>query len=253
VDIDKTSIVAYELVQPSAGGQYFQIDETTAELSIKSLLLPPGNYSFNVSANDGVFTATTPVLVTVLDVNNNNPVFDPSLPRSLNISEDSEIGSLLLTIQATDKDFEKNGELRYELESGGQGYFDIDEVSGEIMLVRELDDRERSEFELTVGALDLGTPPLRTRTIIHVSVTNVYDPLPKIVPGLQRAQISESAKAGDLVTTIQTNLSELGLDEEDLDLKFEFIQPMEARNLDNKAVKNSTMFQVSRINVAQTY
>ena len=245
-DVDKPSIIAYKIAEPNMVNNYFQIDETTAELSIKSLVLPPGNYSFNVTATDGIFDATTPVLISVVDTNNNNPVFNASMPRSLNISEDSPIGTVLLQLQATDKDLEENALVHYELESGGMGYFEVDEESGEIILIKELDDTVKSNFELVVTAFDLGGPPLRTRTTLYVQVTNTYTTLPKIFPTLQRAQVSESAKIGELVTTIQTNANELSLSDEDLEnLKFEFVQPMEARNLDNKAVQNSTMFQVS--------
>lgn len=243
-DPDKTSIIAYALqAGDSEADKYFKIHETSAELSIISSILPPRNFSFNITADDGEFIATSPVSITVLDINNHYPVFNASLERSLSVMEDAEIGTVLTRLEATDVDLDKNGEVHYAIESGSHGYFDIDKDSGDIVLTRELDDTIYPHFELIVSAYDLGTPPLRTTTALHVRVQNVYAPLPEVSPKLQRAQLSESAEIGTLVTRITTK-SSLKPGTEDWKLKFEFVLPMEARNLDNKAVPDHQVFEV---------
>jgi len=243
-DIDQTALIAYKLQSKGTdAGKYFQLDETTAELTIRNVLLPPGNFSFNVTASDGLFEAVASVFIAVLDVNNNYPVFKSSLKRNLNISEDAEIGALLTQLQATDVDLDRNGEVHFGIEAGSYGFFDIDKDTGEITLAKELDDSVRPTFDLVVSAYDLGTPPLRTTTVLHVQVKNVYSSLPEIFPKLQRAQVSESAKIGDVIARIGTTNQDPA--HADLKLKFEFVLPMEARNLDNKAVPEHEVFKVS--------
>ena len=47
--------------------------------------------------------ATTAVHLTILDINDNQPVFDPNYYAE-NISEDESIGHTVLTVSATDAD-----------------------------------------------------------------------------------------------------------------------------------------------------
>lgn len=189
----------------------------------------------------------TPVKIQVTDINNHYPAFNEETlaKRSLIIPEDADVGSIIAKVHATDEDLKANGLVRYSIDKGAYDSFEINEVSGDIMLMKELNNEINPRFDLLVTAFDAGTPPMRTSTSIQIAVKDVYMQLPKISTVVQRAQVSESAEIGDVAAIVETNAQELNLSLEDLDLKFEFIEPIEARNSDNKPVKNFTLAEVS--------
>ena len=65
------------------------------------------------------------ITVTVLDVNDNAPVFLVSGEVSLMVSEGVNTGQTLFTVQAMDADIGSNGEVTYSL-LGGNGMQEID-------------------------------------------------------------------------------------------------------------------------------
>ncbi|CAG7728421.1 unnamed protein product [Allacma fusca] len=237
LDVDKTAVLAYRLMDPVP--PHFKIDPNTGEMIIKGPELPPGNYSFRVEATDGVFKANTLVAIKVNDINNNNPVFDPEITeKQITIPEKVPVGSVVAQIKADDADFDANGEVHYSIDKGSFGYFEVDPLDGEITLVKKLDSHEKDKFDLTVAAEDNGTPSLRTTTTIHLTIERSYLKLPKFSPRTQRVQVSESARPGDVVHQITT----IGGDTTPTSLKFQFVQPVEARNVDNKAVTDLNLF-----------
>lgn len=240
-DKDKTAVLNYKILNGSLI-PYFKIDENTGELLVRTERLPPGNYSFPVEVSDGLYKARTKVSVTVLDINNHPPAFtDATLSRRLiMIPEDTEVGSIVLQIEAVDYDLEDNGVVRYAIEKGAYEYFEIDDETGDVVLTKKLDDDVIPHFDLLITAHDLGTPEQRTSITVQVNVGDVYVQLPKIWPTMQRAQVSESAEVGDIAAIITTNADDLNLSIENLDLKFQFVEPVEARNLDNKIIHNFT-------------
>lgn len=240
-DKDKTAVLSYRILNASSL-PYFKIDENSAELLVKTEKMPPGNYSFVVEVSDGLFKAETGVRVGVIDINNHPPAFtDATLGRRvITIPEDTEVGSVVLHVEAVDYDLNDNGVIRYAIEKGAYEYFEIDPETGELVLAKQLDDDVVGQFDLLVTAQDSGTPSLRTTTTVQVTVGDVFVQLPEISPVMQRAQVSESAEVGDVAAVVTTNADELNLSVEELDLKFEFVEPVEARNLDNKIIHNFT-------------
>ncbi|CAL8113890.1 unnamed protein product [Orchesella dallaii] len=240
-DEDKTAALTYKIINGSSIPN-FKIDENTAELLVRSERLPPGNYSFIVEASDGVFETDTKVRITVTDINNHHPAFtEQTLSRRiLTVPEDTEVGSVVLQLKAVDHDLNDNGVIRYVIDKGAYGYFEIAEETGELVLAKELDDNVVSHFDLLITAQDLGQPSMRTSTSVQINVGDVYVQLPKIWPVMQRAQVSESAEIGEVATVITTNVDDLNLSVENLDLRFQFVEPVEARNLDNKVIHNFT-------------
>lgn len=67
-------------------------------------------YQFSVAAPQ--------IVVNVLDVNDNAPAFQGSVPYSVNVKEDQEIGKTILKVTATDGDSGDNGTVRYEITAG---------------------------------------------------------------------------------------------------------------------------------------
>ena len=68
------------------------------------------------------------VRVSLLDRNDNPPVFKPS-SYTETIAEDSPIDYTVITVTAKDSD--KQGVVKYSIEDGNDGSFKIDQKSGE--------------------------------------------------------------------------------------------------------------------------
>ena len=73
--------------------------------------------------------------VTILDINDNSPEFEPSPSESLSTYIKSiyegpnSIDSVVIDINATDKDFGSNAEIRYSMAGDNHEYFQVDSIT----------------------------------------------------------------------------------------------------------------------------
>lgn len=96
------------------------------------------------------------VIITVLDINDNYPVF-PDSPYVVHVLEEYIPDTKefpVAIVKATDADSGYNGRLRYYLKD--TEFFTVDSVSGQIYLLRSLDREIQSEHLVTVVAMDSG-------------------------------------------------------------------------------------------------
>ena len=142
-DIGTNSIITYSIVG-YASVFPFHINSSCGEISLQSSLDYEQNTSWVflvVAEDDGAMRLSDTATVTVVvgDVNDNAPVFDEN-PFYVFVNETLPIGSIVTNvINATDADTVSEGNLRYCILSGGFGKFIIDENTGVITLVNNLD------------------------------------------------------------------------------------------------------------------
>ncbi|XP_019772654.2 fat-like cadherin-related tumor suppressor homolog isoform X8 [Dendroctonus ponderosae] len=108
------------------------------------------------------------VNVTVLDINDNCPMF-VNLPYYAVVSVDDEKGSVITKVHAIDLDSSDNGEVRYELIKGHGELFKVQRESGDIEIKQNLEGHNR-EYELLIAAYDKGITPCRTDVKVHIKV-----------------------------------------------------------------------------------
>ena len=99
------------------------------------------SYTLNVSVSDSSISVDTPlslsqVVITVIDINDNAPVFDPD-NINITIREDFLVGQVVLTLQASDRDSGLNAELLFNLVNGVTD-FSLDPATGILTLVNPL-------------------------------------------------------------------------------------------------------------------
>lgn len=94
------------------------------------------------------------VNVTVLDINDNCPMF-VNLPYYAVVSVDDEKGSTITKVHAIDLDSAENGEVRYELIKGHGELFKVQRDSGNIEIKQNLEGHNK-EYELLIAAYDKG-------------------------------------------------------------------------------------------------
>lgn len=127
---------------------------------------------------------TTRVRITISDINDNAPVFLPSSSESLLLPEVTKMGTVIYTIQASDKDSGHNGQLSFDLVSAGvagssgQRTFGVDRGSGEIRLIGGLSYESVPRYDLQVVAKDGGAPQLSSTftLVVHIQAQDAKGP-----------------------------------------------------------------------------
>ncbi|XP_061313176.1 protocadherin gamma-A2-like [Pezoporus flaviventris] len=147
-------------------------------------------------------TGTARIRVTVLDANDNAPVFSQE-EYTARVAEDVPVGSVLVTITASDADEGLNGNVKYSLKkitAKASRVFELDAETGALTLVRPLDFEEGDSYELQVQARDGGE--LFDAAKIVITVTDVNDNAPEISVRSALTEISEDAQAGTVVALL---------------------------------------------------
>ena len=110
------------------------------------------------------------VVVHALDQNDNQPEFQP--PFSATVNRFAEVGTLVITVRATDADVATNAFITYFMNSSDSSEsFSVDPLSGEVRLTKG--SPHTGEHFLLVGAMDAGTP---TQVAYRRFVINVVSP-----------------------------------------------------------------------------
>lgn len=137
-------------------------------------------YSLRAFAVDkGVPTRRTPVeiQVTVLDVNDNPPVFEQD-EFDIFVEENSPIGLVVARITATDPDEGTNAQIMYQIVEGNiPEVFQLDIFSGELTALADLDYETKAEYIMVVQAT---SAPLVSRATIHVRLRDTNDNSPQL-------------------------------------------------------------------------
>ncbi|XP_072305440.1 cadherin EGF LAG seven-pass G-type receptor 3 isoform X2 [Eucyclogobius newberryi] len=127
----------------------------------------------------GVPPQRTPVhiQVTVLDVNDNAPVF-PADDFEVLVKENSAVGSVVAHITATDPDEGANAQIMYQIVEGNiPEIFQMDIFSGELTSLIDLDYETRNEYVIVVQAT---SAPLVSRATVRIKLVDQNDNHPTL-------------------------------------------------------------------------
>jgi protocadherin Fat 1/2/3 len=159
------------------------------------------------------FECSSQVEIVVSDLNDNAPVFSTALYTS-NLPEDTEPGTLVAKVHATDKDVGVNRKIRYALLDSGKNHFKMAADSGIITLNKPLDREQRALFNLTVQASDQGTPSLSSTAIVKVVVLDVNDNPPEFASKNHYAVVPEIAPLGTELVRVMATSKDSGVNAE---------------------------------------
>uniref|UniRef100_A0A3B3T6X6 Cadherin domain-containing protein n=1 Tax=Paramormyrops kingsleyae TaxID=1676925 RepID=A0A3B3T6X6_9TELE len=150
-------------------------------------------------------TGTLQIIVTVLDTNDNNPVF-PQTVYKVSVKENIPHGTRIMSLNATDIDEGVNGEIVYSFVEHGNvkslDMFSINSETGEINIKGNIDYEESAAIEIRVQAKDKGHPPRATHCKVLIEVIDVNDNAPEISVTLITSAVREDAKIGTAVALI---------------------------------------------------
>ncbi|XP_078145406.1 protocadherin beta-15-like [Centroberyx gerrardi] len=125
-------------------------------------------------------SGTVLIHVTVLDANDNVPVFSQAVYEA-SLPENSPLDTVVVTVSATDADEGVNGDVTYDFGHVAEHVkkiFNIDRKTGEIRVIGTIDFETITSFELRIKAKDgLG---LSSYTKVIIVITDVNDNAPVV-------------------------------------------------------------------------
>ncbi|XP_054890846.1 protocadherin gamma-A1-like isoform X34 [Poeciliopsis prolifica] len=136
--------------------------------------------SLILTAEDGgepQMTGTMQIHVKVLDVNDNAPVFSQAIYKAT-ITENSEKGTLVIKVTASDADSGQNGNVTYIVGNSMDPVSKLFRITrnGEVILDGLIDYEKEKIFNLDIEAIDQGGLSDSSKIIIDVSDVNDNSP-----------------------------------------------------------------------------
>nr|XP_060630169.1 protocadherin beta-16-like isoform X2 [Anolis sagrei ordinatus] len=183
----------------------FHVHEMTGEITVLGEIdyEKETSYEMNIKATDGGgLSGYCNVLVEVEDVNDNAP--EVSVISLTNIiKEDSPLNTVIALFSITDKDSGDNGKtmcsvpmnLPFALTTSKNNYY-------QLMIQNPLDREMVPEYNVTITAVDRGSPRLTSTRIIYVQVSDVNDNTPVFEKSLFEMRLQENNIPGLLMGSV---------------------------------------------------
>ncbi|XP_067455366.1 protocadherin gamma-A12-like isoform X36 [Thunnus thynnus] len=147
-------------------------------------------------------SGTAIVHVTVLDANDNAPMFDQAVYKA-SLPENSALETVVIIVSATDADEGVNGEVTYEfsrISERAKKVFSLNSKTGEIKVTGPLDFESDSKYEMRIDAKD--SYGLSSDSKVIIDITDVNDNAPVIYMKSLTNPIPENVSPGTEVGII---------------------------------------------------
>ncbi|KAM9740753.1 protocadherin alpha-C2 [Menidia menidia] len=193
-----------EIQTGSDGTQYVDLVLTKSldreETAVHKLIL---------TAEDGgvpVRSGTANIIVRVQDTNDNPPRFDQQI-YSINMTENSPIGTLVMKLNATDLDEGQNAEIIYSFtlytSEKTQAVFALNPNTGVITVKGTIDYEDMKFYEMHIEAKDKGKHPLLGQCKVVVHVTDMNDNYPEITIQSVKNTVAENIPVGSVIAVVE--------------------------------------------------
>ncbi|XP_058048914.1 protocadherin Fat 4 isoform X2 [Ahaetulla prasina] len=220
-DLGDNGTVRYILQESEIGGNSggfpiaFRLDPVSGRLSTISQLdrEEQEHYSLHVLATDlgnPALSSETLVNVSLLDVNDNSPLFYP-IQYFAHIQENEPAGSYVVTVSASDPDLGLNGRVRYSISAGDISRFQIHSQTGVITTKTTLDREEKTAYQLQVVASDSGNLQSQNQAIVTVTVLDTQDNPPVFTQEIYSFVVFENVALGYHVGSVSAHTMDLNI------------------------------------------
>ncbi|CAK7321304.1 Protocadherin alpha-10 [Vulpes lagopus] len=212
-DIGANALLTYRL----SPNEYFSLEVPTNDDQVKPLQLVlkkpldrevASELLLVLKATDGgkpELTGTTEFHITVLDANDNAPVFDKVVDR-VKLLENSRNGTLVIKLNASDLDEGSNSHILYsfatDVSSNTEEFFHIDSASGEIKVNGKIDFEETKLWKLQIEAVDKGNPPMFGHCTVLIEILDINDNAPELLVTSLSLSVPEDATLGTVIALI---------------------------------------------------
>ncbi|XP_030000820.1 protocadherin gamma-A1-like [Sphaeramia orbicularis] len=150
-------------------------------------------------------SGTVNIIITVLDINDNPPIFNQTLYRAT-VSENASKGTYITTLNASDADSGSNGLISYRFSNMKEQLADIfhlDETAGIVTLVGQIDHEKNKKYEIMIEAVDQGG--LTDSSKLLIEIVDVNDNAPAINVMSFSSPVPEDSASGTTVAIINVN------------------------------------------------
>ncbi|NP_001019272.1 protocadherin 1 alpha 6 precursor [Danio rerio] len=212
-DVGSNSLKEYKL----STNEYFSLDTQSEDQSVSAELVlnkvldreKQAIIKLLLTGVDGgkpPKTGTLHIIINVMDVNDNNPVFIQPLYK-VKLKENVPAGTKVSSVVATDLDEGVNREILYSFAGHGKktDLFYIIPETGDIVVKGEIDYEENAAIELRVQAKDKGSPPRSTHCKVLIEVMDENDNAPEIIVTPLLQSVKEDTKPGTAVALVKVS------------------------------------------------
>nr|XP_012320156.1 protocadherin gamma-A4 isoform X13 [Aotus nancymaae] len=159
---------------------------------------------------DPVRSGTARILIIVVDINDNAPVFTQP-EYHVSVRENVPVGTRLLTVKATDTDEGANGDVTYsfrKVRDKISQLFQLNSLSGDITILGDLDYEDSGFYDIDVEAHD--GPGLRGRSKVLVTILDVNDNAPEVTVTSLTSSVQETSSPGTVIALFNVHDSDSG-------------------------------------------
>ncbi|KAM3724445.1 Protein dachsous [Dirofilaria immitis] len=157
-DEENNGGIFYKIVAGNENSAFF-LNSSTGLLSCRELdREQQSQYFLVITAEDQGIPKradTCTLRITVTDENDNVPVFDDDISRSIKIDDSKRVGDILIRLSATDHDEGPSGNIIYNIVEDTSSLLDIYPTTGEIIFARDYP-ISQGEYRVRVKVMDQG-------------------------------------------------------------------------------------------------
>ncbi|XP_025759321.1 protocadherin-8 isoform X2 [Oreochromis niloticus] len=199
----------------------FHLDPHSGDVTLKALVdfEKRRSYELSIKASDlgaNSVPSTCRVVIDIVDVNDNAPEISIKPMTSSSdgvayITETAAAESFVALISTSDRDSGSNGYVRVSLLE--HEHFTLQQAYGDTFMIvttTTLDREKIPEYNLTVVAEDLGSPPFKTIRQYTIRVTDENDNPPLFSKPLYEVSVLENNIPGSYVTTVVARDPDMG-------------------------------------------
>ena len=193
-DEDSNDTLVYSL--SGANSSHFTIS-ATGVISTDSVIdyESSSSYSLTILVSDGTVSVSTPLTITVNDIND-APAFT-STPYAVTLNEGTASSVSVFQVSASDEDSDS---IVFSFVGITSSDFTINSVSGEISTATLLDFETTPSYVLTVQAFDGNGR--KTLSTVTVTITDINDETPTFNSASYNGHVTENVAIGSSVMTV---------------------------------------------------
>lgn len=200
--------VEYSLSEESQ--EYFSIDSQTGTILTQVTFDRELNSTYEIAVTatdlgDPPLSSNTTLVVEVLDINDNPPVFSQEV-YMVSVLESVLVGSAIRNIRAEDLDEGINAEIVYRLTGDNSAHFNLmilDDGSVDLGVAQELNHESINKYNLNITAFDGGFPFLQATAPLTITILDENDNPPQFDPPLYHVEHQENLTIGSEVVRVQ--------------------------------------------------
>ncbi|XP_077103406.1 protocadherin gamma-A11-like isoform X20 [Siphateles boraxobius] len=213
-DMGSNGEVTYSFSQSSESSSgLFNIDSSTGEITVNGPLdfEKSKKYELYVEAIDkGGLSDTSKVHIEITDINDNAPIINV-ISFSNPVPENSALETVIAMLNVKDLDSGKNGivkcfiphNLPFKIKSSTPNFYSV--------VTDELLDREMiSEYNITITAIDEGSPSFSTNKTLTLKISDVNDNAPVFQRQSYTAYVLENNSPGVSVLSVKAHDKDSG-------------------------------------------